>query len=218
MIKNLTLITLLLLFAIACGSSGGIGGTGSGDASSGGIGGTGSGTQSTGILNDTITSESGGTVNSYSLTLKSSIDSIDYTNNTLSMFGLTIQSTSSTTISDNSSGNNTSITFNQLTFGDYVTINGLESNGEIVSVSGIEKQTAPNEWSVQGRVNAFGIQSFDIVGISINYTGSTNLQDASGNTLTLSEFSNSLSSGNTVLSTGDMPSTTPLAAGNIMLK
>lgn len=140
------------------------------------------------------------------------LDSVDATNQTITIFGVNFSTDASTRLEDKSDAEISPFNLSNLNAGDYLEVRGFDRASDGLYASRIEREDPDNENEVQAFVDSVGTDSLIILGITINTDSNTQFQDLDDSVLTRAEFFNLVRSGSLVKADGTKTGTSSLLA------
>jgi len=138
--------------------------------------------------------------------ISSTIDSIDTTNNTITVFGVVLAVDQSTRFEDNKSGATQTFSINDLMAGDFIEVSAYEQSSGVFIASKIEREDDDEnddddndgngeETEIEGPIESVGTDSFVILGITIQTNGQTEFETEDDNTISSTEFFSQIAPG-----------------------
>ena len=140
------------------------------------------------------------------------LDSVDSTNQTITIFGITFLVDASTRFEDKSDADLEPFNFSHLSAGDYLAVRGFTREGDGLYASLIEREDIDTRNEVQGMVETIATDSLSILGVTITIDANTEYQDFDDSTMTQSEFFGLLSVGSLVNARGSKTSSNVMLA------
>ncbi len=144
-------------------------------------------------------------------------DSVDASNNSLVVLGITVTVDALTRFEDKSSADVEPLTLADINAGDYLEIRGGEvpaGSGNILATI-FEREDADPETSLQGFVESISDPSFTILGVTINTSASTVFRDENDAVISATEFFNRLQTNSLVKAEGSEVADTTIAATEV---
>lgn len=129
--------------------------------------------------------------------ISSTIDAIDTTNNTITVFGVVFAVDEKTRYEDNSSGASQTFSIANLAVGDFVEVSGYQNadGGLIASTVEREDEDDQDEAEISGPIDSVSTDSFVILGITVQTNGQTQYENEDGNALSAGEFFDQIAQG-----------------------
>ncbi len=152
--------------------------------------------------------------NNNDLKVETTLDAVNTTNNTITIFGIDFEVDASTRYEDDSSANLRTFGFANLAAGDYLEVKGYDRGGSILYASKIERDDpkAGNESEIEAPVDSFTTDSLVILGITVTTDANTRYEDANDNIISKAAFFNQLVVGDIVDADGSKTGATSLVA------
>lgn len=126
--------------------------------------------------------------------LTGTIDALNATNKSLTIFSVTISTSNATSFDDNSSANARPFGFAQLRAGDYLELRGAEGSTPLTAVATvIVRRNLDARRELQSIARNVAAPNFTLVGVTVNTTSSTEFRDLNGNSLTQAQFFSQIS-------------------------
>lgn len=214
LILNLTFLWALFLLCLACGSGGGISGTGDGLAGTGGgISGTGDGTTSVTNAGVSDISDSTSTTN---YLINGPIESINLLTGNITLFGRDVITDANTKYTDSSSTALTDLAMKDLSVGDSISTTLMKSSDNLTVLT-LTRTDSTKVWTLRGSATSSSTGSLTLENINVLTTSSSNFMDDAGTTMTEAGFYAVLTSDNIIEATGTGTST-PLNADSVEYK
>lgn len=144
------------------------------------------------------------------------VDSVDTTNNSLVMLGITFTTDSLTRFEDKSSADLRPLTISDINVGDYLEIRGTEfpaGSGQILA-SILEREDLDTETILQGFVTNVADPTVTILGVTIETNGAV-FEDVDDNTISSVEFFNQVGVNSLVKAKGTESSATTITASEV---
>lgn len=118
------------------------------------------------------------------------IEALNATNRTLTIFGVTISTSSATSFEDDSSANARPFGYAQLRTGDYLELRGAEGATPLTATATlIERRNLDARRELQSTARNVALPNFTLVGVTVTTTnGVTEFRDLNGNTITQAQF------------------------------
>jgi hypothetical protein len=117
------------------------------------------------------------------------VDALNATNKTLTIFGVTISTSSATSYEDDSSANARPFGFAQLRTGDYLELRGAEGTAPLTAAATIvERRNLDTRRELQSTARNAVLPNFTLVGVTVTTTGATEFRDLNGTTITQAQF------------------------------
>jgi hypothetical protein len=104
------------------------------------------------------------------------VDAVTASSNTLSVLGVSIVVSSSTSLEDRSSQHLRQFRVSDLHVGDYVEVDGIESNGTSVAATVLERKNNGNKSVLQGTAHNVFTPNFVILGVTVHTDSNTVFQ------------------------------------------
>ncbi len=121
------------------------------------------------------------------------VDALNATNKTLTIFGVTISTSNTTNFDDNSSANARPFGFAQLRTGDYLELRGSEGSSALTAAATvIVRRNLDSRRELQSTARNVALPNFMLVGVSVTTTTATSFRSLSGASMTQAEFFNQL--------------------------
>ena len=95
------------------------------------------------------------------------VDSVNATNNTLTVLGVVVTTTSATTYNDKSDQKLKSFKLSDVRSGDYVEVRGAQGTGSTLSASIVERQRPDTRSSLRGVASNLAAPNFVVLGITV---------------------------------------------------
>jgi hypothetical protein len=150
--------------------------------------------------------------------ITATLDSVDTANNTITVFGVSFNTDSSTRFEDKSDEDKTSFNLSDLNAGDYLEIRGRDRASDGLYASKVEREDERNRNIIQAFVETINGESLVILGITINTDNKTQYEDIDDSVLTKTAFFNKLASGDLVKARGAKIDGTTLLAKELSLE
>jgi hypothetical protein len=116
-------------------------------------------------------------------------DALNATNKTLTIFGVTISTSSATSFEDDSSANARPFGFAQLRTGDYLELRGAEGTAPLTAAATVvERRNLDTRREMQSVARNVAQPNFTLVGVTVTTTATTEFRDLIGNTITQAQF------------------------------
>lgn len=117
------------------------------------------------------------------------IDALNATDRTLTIFGVTISTSGTTSYDDNSNARARPFSFAQLRTGDYLELRGSEgTNALTAGATVIVRRDLDSRRELQSTARNVASPNFTLVGVTVTTTGSTEFRDLNGNSITQAQF------------------------------
>lgn len=117
------------------------------------------------------------------------VDALNATNKTLTIFGVTISTSSATSFEDDSSANARPFGFAQLRTGDYLELRGAEGTAPLTAAATvIVRRNLDTRRELQSTARNVALPNFTLVGVTVTTTGATEFRDLNGATITQAQF------------------------------
>lgn len=142
------------------------------------------------------------------LRIRSSIDAINPAAQRVTILGISADSTVTTQYLDLSDPNNRRFRFGDLRTGDFVEVRGYRDNSNRTIVSRMERisqiSTSADNSVIQGEIDSISAQtnSMRVLGVVVNYSDTTQFEDANGNSISQADFEATSASGQPARVTG----------------
>ena len=117
------------------------------------------------------------------------VEALNATNKTLTIFGVTISTSSATSYEDDSSANARPFGFAQLRTADYLELRGAEGTAPLTAAATIiERRNLDTRRELQSTARNVVLPNFTLVGVTVTTTGATEFRDLNGTTITQAQF------------------------------
>ena len=148
------------------------------------------------------------------------IDSVDATAGTVVVLGITVTVDASTRIEDDSDAEVDPLTLADVNAGDYVEIRGEETAmGSGAILAGLFEREDPDDKTIlRGPVGSISEPSFEILGVTIQTSGSTQFRDAADNPISSANFFAAVAAGQLVEAEGVESGDTTIVASEVELE
>ncbi|MEC4678368.1 MAG: DUF5666 domain-containing protein [Nitrospirota bacterium] len=126
--------------------------------------------------------------------MESDVESIDTTNNTVTLFGQAVLINGATKMEDDSSVRKNDFLFSDIAPGDRLEIKAYLSDGVIIATK-VEREDPKSEVKLQGPVGMVSDPDLKILSVTVLTNGSTTFEGRSENNITASDFFSQISTG-----------------------
>lgn len=150
--------------------------------------------------------------NERNIRITSTLDSVDSTANTLTIFGVTFSADTSTRFEDKSDAEVSPFNLGNLSAGDYLEVRGFERASDGLYAARVEREDADDEDEVQAFVEVVSTDSLEMLGITINTNSNTEYEDENDLPLTRAQFFARVVPGDLVKADGDKTGSSSLLA------
>ena len=117
------------------------------------------------------------------------VDALNATNKTLTIFGVTISTSGATSFEDDSSANARPFGFAQLRTGDYLELRGVEGSAPLTAAATIIERRNPDaRRELQSIARNIALPNFTLVGVTVTTTAATEFRDLNGTTVAQAQF------------------------------
>jgi hypothetical protein len=140
--------------------------------------------------------------NEANVRITSTLDSVNVSGNSITIFGVTFSTDATTRFEDKSNLEVENFDIADLMAGDYLEVRGFDRASTGLFASRIEREDADDEDIVQAFVESVGSNSLVLLGITIETNSQTEYQDIDDTVLSASQFFNRVQSGDLVKAKG----------------
>lgn len=145
--------------------------------------------------------------------IEANVQTISTSPNTVTLLGLPVRINSATEIEDDSSINDSNLTFSEIQVGDRLEIRGYltgTGNNRVVVATEVDREDVDSDILLQAPVDLLANPELTLLGVTVN-TSSSVFKDRSDNTLSPTAFFNQVKLGDLVKAKGTLSGTTILA-------
>ena len=143
--------------------------------------------------------------------ISSSLDSIDITNNTITIYGVTVTLDENTSLEDSSDVNLSPFTINDLVMNDYIEVKAFLRNGNLFATR-IKRDDPEDIDEIKAFVESVSADSLVLLDVEITTDTNTEYQDTGDTVLSSTEFFNRVAIGDLIEVEGSKTSTTSMLA------